>query len=141
MGKVTVWTRQNQKVLENLNETGRHVATKRAVHQSEEAMTMIAAYDWLAKAIPDQKSRPADAAYPVWVSFEKRAVTLPSKNTVLLELEVEEHLITRLNIAKWGAVNNCAYIPADEEDRKNHKEKMEALGVNDVKACTTNFYP
>ena len=141
MAKIRVWTKQHKKVLENLRTTGRHVATARAIHNSEEAMTMIRAYDWLQQAIPNQENRPSDAAYPVWVSLNQETTMLPTPDTVTLELLIEEELLTYLNVAKWGAVNNCSYIPLDKEDDKRHKEMMEAYGVSDLKACTTVFYP
>ena len=141
MADIHVWTKQHIKVLENLKKTGRHVATSEAIHKSEEAMTMIDAYDWLQKTIPDQKNRPKDADYPIWVCLQKEMLTLPTPDTVILELTVNEELLTYLNVAKWGAVNNCSYIPLNEEDEKRHKEMMAAYGVTDLKACTSRFYP
>ena len=90
---------------------------------------------------PDRANRPADADYPVWVSLSADATLLPDKGFVILELSVEESLITKVNIAKWGAINNCSYIPRDSADAAAHRKKMEAMGLNDVKACTTQFYP
>ena len=141
MKTITVWTRQNKKVLENLENSGRHVATAEAIHKSEEAMTMINAYDWLQEAIPDQNSRPFDADYPIWVSLQQETTTLPSKDTVVLELEISPELITRLNVAKWGAVNNYSYIPKDHTDEKRHKAEMEAYGLSDTQAYMSRFYP
>ena len=141
MSRIRVWTKQNRKVLENLEKYGRHVATYEAIHNCEEAMTMINAYDWLVKAIPDQKSRPADADYPVWVSMQKETTMLPTEDSVILELEVDEDLITRLNVAKWGAVNNYAYIPSDKQDEESHKAEMSAYGISDTQAYMSRFYP
>ena len=141
MAKICVWTRQHIEVLQNLKKTGRHVASAEAIHKNEEAMSMIRADDWLQKAIPDQESRPKDADYPIWVSMKPEKIMLPTPDTVTLQLEVDETLLTYLNIAKWGAVNNCSYIPYNEEDGKRHREFMKACGVSDPEVCMSEFYP
>lgn len=43
---------------------------------------------------------------------------LPEKGRVILELEIEESLITRVNFTKWGMILNYSYIPADKADEK-----------------------
>ena len=136
-----VWTRQHKNVLKNLEETGRHVATREAIHQNEEAMTMLPAYDWLAQAIPDQESRPPDAAYPIWLSFRQETTMLTTPGTVLLELEIPQRCITKLRISHWGAVNNDSYIPLDEADLAAHRREMKAYGLSDAQACMSRFYP
>ena len=102
---------------------------------------MIQAYDWLVQAAAGRKERPADADYPVWVSFRQDATMLLTPGTVMLELEVERDRLLFLNVEKWTAVNNCAYIPLDEADRKRHEDLLELYGISDLKACTTAFYP
>lgn len=66
---------------------------------------------------------------------------LLSPDTCMLELEIDDSLITRLNIAKWGAINNFSYIPADEADALRHSRLMASYGISDAKACMTQFYP
>ena len=141
MGKITVYTKQHKSVLEKLMANGRYVAEKKIVHGHEDAFLMINAYDWLVAHHPDRERKPEDADYPVWVSFEKADTMIPGPDTVMLELEVEEDLITRLNVIKWTAINNCQYIAKDEKDAKLHRQKMEDYGLDDVKVCTTRFYP
>ena len=55
--------------------------------------------------------------------------------------ELEEAQITRVNIAKWGAILNYSYIPADEADDRRHKKLLRDYGVSDAKAFMTQFYP
>ena len=66
---------------------------------------------------------------------------LPEKGRVILELEIEESLITRVNFTKWGMILNYSYIPADKADEKRHKELLVAYGVSDTQAYMSQFYP
>ena len=66
---------------------------------------------------------------------------LPTPDTVLLELEVDAAMVTRVNIAKWGTILNCAYIPLDEADARRHRKLLQDWGTSDAKACMTPFYP
>lgn len=141
MEKIRVWTRQNTAVLNNILNHGRHVAKKKYVHDNEDAMSMITAYDWLVRYLSERGGRPADADYPIWVSMKKETTTIPVPGTVLLELEVNVEKITYLNVAKWGMINNFSYIPLNEEDEKRHKALMKAYGISDAKAYMSRFYP
>jgi len=137
---VTVYTKQHRAVLEALERTGVHRARREAVLQNEDSLLMRPAYDWLAAHLPQTHRHPA-ADYPVWVSFSRDAAMLPSPGYVILELEVDRQHIMEVNIAKWGAINNCSYLPADDADLRHHRREMEALGLSDAKACTSRFYP
>ena len=141
MGTITVYTRQDARILDSLRKTGRHAAQRGPVMKNDDSLLQRPAYDWLVAHHPRQADRPADADYPVWISFSSDATLLPDKGFVILELSVDESLITKVNIAKWGAINNCSYLPKDSADAAAHRKKMEAMGVSDVKACTTQFYP
>lgn len=141
MGNITVWTKQNKKILQVLEDQGRHVAKREYVLGNEDARLMLTCYDWLVAHHPDRSHRPADGDYPVWVSLQQDATALPSPGYVILELEVSEELITPINIAKWGAINNFSYIPLDEADARRHKKLLADYGTSDAKACMTQFYP
>lgn len=143
MGKIKVWTRQHRSVLETLEREGCYRAQRAFIRMDlqEHADLVLEAYDWLVRSCPDAANRPAEVEYPVWVSFRQDATMLPDENTVILELELEEDQITRVNIAKWGAILNYSYIPADEADAKRHKKLLQDYGVSDAKAFMTQFYP
>ena len=140
MGTVTVWTKQHRGMLETLDTLGRYTAKKEIVRRNEESSLTLEAYDWLAAHLPNQ-NRPTDADYPVWLSFSKDAAMLLSPDTVLLELEVEESLITRLNVAKWGAVLNFSYLPQDDADGRRHRKMLADYGLSDAGICMSRFYP
>ena len=140
MSTIKVWTRQHHLVLEELEATGRYTAKASGILHNEDSQLMKPCYDWLAAHLP-QEDRPADAEYPVWLSLEQSNSMLPSPETVTLELELDERLVTLLNVTKWGAVNNFSYLPADEADARRHKRLLRDYGVSDAKACMTPFYP
>ena len=66
---------------------------------------------------------------------------LPGPDTAILELSLDPELITPINIAKWGAMLNYSYLPADEADRRQHQKLLASLGISDARAFMTPFYP
>lgn len=143
METTTVWTRQHESVLETLEQTGRYTAKREYIQMdlSEHAGLVLEVYDWLVVNGPDAAGRPADAEYPVWVSFTRDAAMLPGSGTVILELTLPRRLITSVNIEKWGAMLNYSYIPRDAQDARRHKKLLADLGVSDAKAYLSRFYP
>lgn len=140
MGKISVWTKQHEIVLSRLEQTGRYTARKESILKNEDSQLLKPSYDWLARHMP-QENRPADADYPIWLSLHAENTMLLSPSTVILELELDEALLTKINVAKWGTINNFSYIPANEEDFRRHNELLNSYGVSDTKACMSQFYP
>ena len=140
MAVKTVWTKQHESVLTRLEQTGRYTATRSGILNSEEARLKMTCYSWLAQAMP-QHHRPPDAEFPVWLSLEQAHTMIPSPHTVVLELEVDEALITPVNEAKWSTIANFSYLPSDSADERRHDELLRRCGVSDQKAMMTPFYP
>ena len=138
-----VWTRQHKSVLDELNAHGRYAAGRGGVYLDlgEHAPLVLEAYDWLSAHHPLRAQRPKDAEGLVWLSYEKSAAMLANGETVLLELEIPDERIAPVNIAKWGAILNFAYLPMDEADASRHRREMNALGLSDAQACISRFYP
>lgn len=111
MEPVRVWTKQHAGVAEELARTGVYRAKGRyiALDLEEHAPLVLEVYDWLVAHTPAAPYRPEGAEYPVWVSFLREGTMLPGEGAVILELDPE--LITRINVAKWGAMLNYAYLP------------------------------
>lgn len=141
--KIKVWTRQHISVLDKVMNEGRYVAKRDYIFMDlhEHAPLVLEVYDWLVKNGPDAANKPADVTYPVWLSFDEAATMMSGNEGVVFELTIEEDMITPINIAKWGAMLNYSYIPADEADKKRHRELLEAYGVDDAKAFMSQFYP
>lgn len=143
MGKITVWTKQHENVLKELKNIGRYIAKKKYIIMDlqEHADIVLEAYQWLIKNGPDANNKPEDAEFPVWVSFSRDATMLLSEKTIILELELEESLITKINIIKWGMILNYAYLPENEADEKRHKKLLEDYRISDTQAYMSQFYP
>ena len=142
MPAIQVWTKQHRSVWDTLVRDGVYRARREfiSLDLQEHAPLVLPVYDWLVEHMP-QTHRPPQAEYPVWVSFHREATMLPGPDTVILELSLDPELITPINIAKWGAILNYSYIPADEADARRHRKLMEAHGVSDAKAFMSRFYP
>ena len=71
MATITVWTKQHKAVLETLEREGRYVTKRQFVRYENEdcADLVLEVYDWLVQHGPNAAQKPADADYPVWVSF------------------------------------------------------------------------
>lgn len=143
MNNITVWTKQNENVTKELNETGRYVAKKEYIFKDldEHAHLVLEVYDWLVKNTPNVYKKPDDAEYPIWVSLTREATMLPSEGAVILELTLAPSLITMINIEKWGTILNYSYIPANSEDADCHRQLLKQYGVSNTEAYMSQFYP
>ncbi len=143
MSKITIWTRQHKTVLDKVMEGGRYIAKRDYIYMDlqEHAKLVLEVYDWLVKNSPNAAFRPEDVEYPVWVSLEEDRTYAAGEEGIIFELEIEEEMLATVNIAKWGAILNYSYIPANKEDERNHREMMEMYGIDDAKAYMTQFYP
>lgn len=141
METIRVWTKQHISVWETLRRTGIYHAREEGIFRNEDAMLMRDAYRWLAANIPGASGKPEGAEFPIWLAFSRSGTMLPTPDTVLLELEVDAALVTRVNIAKWGTILNCSYISADTDDKKRHSQLLRDWGTSDERACMTPFYP
>ena len=138
-----VWTKQHKNVRKVLEETGRYTVKKEYIclDMKEQKDLILTAYDWLSQHMPNKSAKPKDVQYPVWVSLTEDAVMMPDENEVVLELSVDESLITLINVTKWGMILNYSYIPRNEKDAAAHQELLSLYGTSDAQAVMTPFYP
>lgn len=138
-----VWTKQDSRILKNINELGRHVPDERYIlsDMSEYKEIMLDLYRWLAKHSPNQVYRPMDSEYPVWVALSKGSLYLPEVGYSVIELEVPDDMITRINVRKWSSILNYSYLSKDKDDELNHRKKLKDMGISDTKAYMSQFYP
>ena len=143
MGKIRVWTKQHENVLKELKSTGRYIAKKEYIIMDlqEHANIVLEAYNWLVKNSPNANNKPKDVEFPVWVSFARDSTMILSEGTIILEIEIEETLITKINIIKWGMILNYAYLPENESDENRHKKLLENYRISDTQAYMSQFYP
>lgn len=143
MGYVTVWTKQNSAVLEQLKSSGRFMAKESCIlaDMEDTADIMLFAYDWLAKRLSERIAPPPGARYPVWLSLSKEATMIKEPGYAILELYVEAERIRLIDAAKWTRILNYQYLPLDDEDMREHSEYMSSIGISDSEAVLRNFYP
>lgn len=143
MPEITVWTKQNKAVLDQLSSNGRFIADVRYIRKELEDTTdiMLFIYKWLADHVPTVAAKPADVSLPVWVSFTKEATMIPEPGYVVLELKVDSDMIAHVDVAKWTRITNYSYIPADKADEEQHSRYLEQRGINNADAILTGFYP
>ena len=67
MPEITVWTKQNRAVLDQLETAGRFIADERFIRRELEDTTdiMLFIYRWLADHMPASAERPQDVIFPV----------------------------------------------------------------------------
>ena len=141
MEKVRVWTKQNIKIMDEINRTGRHVTRKEYLQQEENSHLITGSYNWLMKYHPDLANRPEDADYPIWLALSKADGVILTPKMVLLELEIDPSIMTYISVSKWGDMTNLFYLPADKEDEIRHKKMLDRFGINDPDAYMSPFYP
>ena len=143
MPEITVWTKQNAAVLDQLKEKGRFTADEGYIRRELESTTdiMLNIYRWLADHVTIAVDKPADVIYPVWVSFDREATMMPEPGYVVLELRLDTSQIAAIDVIKWTKITNYSYIPADKEDEQAHNRLLEDAGTDNARAVMTQFYP
>lgn len=143
MGNITVWTKQNENVLKELEENGRFIARKEFIKKDleEHAPLVLEVYSWLAKNSPIVSLKPKDVEYPIWVSTTPETTMSLDKGSVVIELSIDKDLISLVNINKWGTILNYSYIPADANDEKRHQAMLRDYNTSDAQAYMSQFYP
>ena len=143
MAYIKVWTKQNIAVLDQLKEKGRFIAEEKYIRRElgDTADIMLMIYEWLCSHSPKSYEKPSDVIYPVWISLDREATMIPERGYVILELEIEESMVTLLDTAKWTRITNYSYIPLDKEDSEAHDSFLTDLGISDARAVMTQFYP
>ena len=146
MELITVWTKQSNKILNTLEQFGRHTVKKEYIVEKMEdhSQLYLDCYTWLVNESKKHMEIPQDVRFPVWVSLKEEEIILNTKNdgTVILELEVPKDNLMTFDIDKWGAIVNYQYIAKDKQDKEQHMKMLENYGLDDdSSAYMSNFYP
>jgi hypothetical protein len=145
--KVTLWTRQDIKSLENLKKQGVHRNKKEYIVQQFDDMAehYINAYMWFVNSASKIVSKPQGVTFPTWCSISEKNMLRPIKNTVVYVLEVDKSEIIYFDGAKWDYVLNHHYIPKDIEDGKLYAQDMKNRGFKDtysfIEGKLSHLYP
>lgn len=141
--KITVWSKQHRDVWKLLDDRSRYIVKKQHVISDlrEHSKFILEAYDWYVRKVSAKYPKPADVSYPLWLSLSLENTMVPSENTVILEMEIEEAIIMPVNINKWTIILNYSFIPKDGEDARRHRALLGQYGLSDAKAYMSSFYP
>ncbi|MBU5436979.1 DUF3841 domain-containing protein [Tissierella sp. MSJ-40] len=145
--KIRIWTRQDKRVLKELEEKGIYRVKEEYIIEKMDTISdyYIRLYDWYVKKAEKIISRPEGVTYPIWVSLTSETMLQPTEDTVILELEVPKKYVIITDSEKWGYVINYWYVPLNTEDERLHNEELKKYGIGNESALYTtdkgNFYP
>ncbi|MDR1017508.1 MAG: DUF3841 domain-containing protein [Lachnospiraceae bacterium] len=128
--KVRIYTRQNDKTLEQFNRDGRVINDRRYVekHFGDIAPLFMESYDWFTREACKMVPKPEDVHAPIWGSISVKNCLKPVDNTVIYILEIDKDKVVYFDEEKWDYVLNRLYLPLDKEDEKKYLEDLARKG-------------
>ncbi|WP_371363727.1 hypothetical protein SRRS_46110 [Sporomusa rhizae] len=141
--KVKVWTKQHEDILKDLELNRRYIVKKEYIinKMEEHASLYLDVYNWYYQAASKLVRPPENVLYPIWVSLTEEGKITSSPGNVELEIEVEQAQLITMDIDKWGRIVNYMYIPANDQDEKEHAALLARYRIDDCTAYMTSFYP
>lgn len=145
--KVTLWTRQNEKSLEELQANGSIRITRKHLEEKFEEITdyILYLYKWFVNAAEKIVPKPEEVDFPIWCSISEENMLRPTVDQIVYKLEVEKSKIVYFDGMKWDYVLNHHYIPKDEKDGEKYAKDLELKGFDNsfsfVDEKTSHFYP
>ena len=146
-GKVTLWTQQDIRSLDELKNTGKIRIRREHLEEKFELIApyILNLYGWFVKEAEKRIAKPESVEFPVWCSVSEENMLRPTEGTVVYVLEVDESEIIYFDGSKWDHVLNHIYIPKDAEDEAAYEKEMRSLGHTNLfhffDEGTAHFYP
>lgn len=130
---VTLWTRQNEKSLDQLEKNGVFHNKREYIESQYEdiANHYIKLYRWFVEAASRRVPKPEDVEFPIWCSVSLANMLRPVEGTVCYELELPRDKVIYFDGAKWDYVLNHIYIPKDDQDQREYVEDLKRKGFKD----------
>jgi len=147
MKKVTLWTRQDIRSLDEIKTKGVFRVKRKHIEEQYEdiANHYIPLYEWFVAEASKRVPKPEGVEFPIWCSISEENMLRPIENTVVYVLEVDESEVIYFDGMKWDYVLNHLYIPKDEEDLKEYQRDLERKGFKDsfsfVEGKYAKLYP
>lgn len=134
MEKVTIWTRQDIRSLEDLRANGVYRVKRQYIEEQygDIAEHYIKLYRWFTETASKIVPKPDGVCFPIWCSISYENMLRPIENTVCYELEVEKSQVIYFDGSKWDFVLNHRYLPKDENDDREYLEEMKKKGFKDI---------
>lgn len=132
--KVTIWTRQDIRSLEDLKTKGVYRVDREYIEEQygDIAEHYIKLYKWFTEAACKMVPKPEVVEFPIWCSISYENMLRPTEDTVCYELEVNKSEVIYFDGGKWDYVLNHRYIPKDKMDEKRYLEEMKRKGFRDI---------
>lgn len=147
MEKVTLWTRQDARSLEEYRQ-GRPIriyGSHLQVKFEEVSEYVIRLYRWFVKQAELRVPKPEGVEFPVWCSVSDKNMLPPSEGTIGYVLEVDPDEIIYFDGTKWDYVLNHLYLPKDKEDEDQYLAELASRGHKDrfsfFDSATSHLYP
>ncbi len=133
MNKITLFTRQHENSIYELNEKG--VITNKEIYVKLHMGDIFEFFDDKYKKFVEMAekivTKPEKVEYPLWCSVSKNNCLKPTAGEIVYCLEVPEDEIIYFDGGKWDFVLNNLYIPLDDNDKAEYDKKIESLNVTD----------
>lgn len=145
--KVTLWTRQDIRSLEELETNGVIRIKKGNLEEKFDVISdhIINLYKWFVSTASEKVPKPEEVEFPIWCSISEEYMLRPTKNQVVYVLEVDKSEIIYFDGLKWDYVLNHHYIPKDDKDAEEYAQEMENKGYKNtfsfIDEKTAHFYP
>lgn len=130
---VELWTRQDIRSLENIENQGYHRIKKDYIEEQfgDIADFYIGHYKWFVKVAKDIVAKPEGVEFPIWCAVSEKNMLKPIKNTLVYKLEIDESKLIYFDGQKWDYVLNHLYIPKDKLDKELYIKKLKEKGLKD----------
>lgn len=144
---VRLYTRQNDKTLQQLERDGRIINQRTYVqlHFGDMAQHYLDSYDWFTQEAAKRIPKPEDVSASIWCSISPNNCLKPIPGTVVYVLDVPKDQVIYFDEGKWDYVLNRIYLPENEDDRAAYKVHLKRLGVRNgfefFQGRYKNLYP
>jgi len=139
-----VWTRQDDSVLETLEEDGVYRVKEKYIRakMGNLADIYINVYKWLRNQASKRMDIPEAARYPIWLTTHEELKLPEAEGCINFELEIPDSNILIFDMEKWDYIVNYMYLPEDDQDRQRFKDKLDKYNINvESDIYLENFYP
>jgi hypothetical protein len=143
-GKYKVWTRQHKAVLDEIKENNIYRVKERYIRKKLDtcADIYLDVYRWLRNEAGKRMEIPDKAKYPIWLTTQEELKLPMAEGFVFFELEIPADEIMIFDMLKWDYIVNYLYLPTDDKDRKEFKEKLEKYNISvESDIYLQDFYP
>lgn len=145
--KITLWTRQDIRSLEELKKNGVIRIKKEHLAEKFDVISeyVIDLYKWFVNAAEKMVPKPDGVEFPVWCSISEENMLRPIEGEIVYVLEVDPSEIIYFDGMKWDYVLNHHYVPKDEKDDEEYLNDLKIKGFTNsfsfIDKRTSHFYP